>query len=294
MSKETAEEKRARIEERIEKRLKREDADYLNSKSRVVKQVTYSIIEYIIVFILICLVLDYATHGSINLENLPETIKEYLKPGGVILTALIAYLPVLIIGNVGVYFGLGTVGRMAFGIIKILAVLLFLHIFVMSAGDIDFVELSGMSGGMSGVGLESFTVNLEPLIKLLDIILLLCLIIPVAEFLGARRRHTEAVLRQQDREDDEADEKDAKKAEKKAEKEAKKAEKKAAKEAEKNAKEAEKAKNATVAAAAEAEKEAPAETEAEDESEDESAEAADNAEINAPAEADKEEKDKES
>ncbi len=290
MSKETAEEKRARIEERIEKRLKREDADYLNSKSRVVKQVTFSIIEYIIVFILICLVLDYATYGSIDFSKLPDTIREYLKPGGVILTALIAYLPVLIIGNIGVYFGLGTVGRMAFGIIKILAVLLFLHIFVMSAGDIDFVELSGMSGGMSGVGLESFTVNLEPLVKLLDIILLLCLIIPVAEFLGARRRHNEAVLRQQDRDDDKADEKDAKKAEKKA----KKAEKKAAKEAEKSAKEAEKAENAAVAAAVETEKEAPAETEAEEESEDEPVEAADDAEINAPAEADKEEKDKES
>jgi hypothetical protein len=190
--------------------------------------------------------------------------------------------------------GVTTVGRMAFGIIKILAVLLFLHIFLMSAGDVDFVELSGMSGGMSGVGRESFTVNLEPIVKLFDIILLLCLIIPVAEFLGARRRHNEAVLRQQDRDDDEADKKDAKKAEKKAEKEAKKAEKKAAKEAEKSAKEAEKAESAAVAAAAEAEKDAPAETEAEDESEDESAEAADNAEVNAPAEADKEEKDKES
>ena len=243
--------RRMTVEERIEKRLRREDADYLNSKSRVVKQVTVSILEYIIVFILICLVMDYATYGSIDISKLPDTIREYLKPGGVILTALIAYLPVLIIGNIGVYFGLGTVGRMAFGIIKIFALLLFLHIFVNSAGDIDFVELSGMSGGMSGVGLESFTVNLEPLVKLLDIILLLCLIIPVAEFLGARRRHTEAVLRQQDREDDKADEKDAKKAEKKAAKEAKKE----AKEAEKAEKEAKRT-----------EKKAPAEEEKDEES----------------------------
>jgi len=198
---ETKSDRRAKIQERIEKRQKKDDMEYLNSKSRVAKGLIFSILEYIIVFILVSLAMDYVTYGSISFDTLPDTIKTYLKPGGVILTALIAYLPILVISNIGLYFGLGTVGRMAFGIIKIIGLIIFLHILVIQAGTIDLVEVSGMSGSMSGVGLDSFTINLEPVVKLLDILLALCLIIPVFEFLGARRRHNEAVLRQEDREE---------------------------------------------------------------------------------------------
>jgi len=204
MMSESKSEKRARLQERIAKREKKDDMEYLNSKTRVAKGLAFSIIEYIIVFILISLLMDYVTYGSISIDTLPDTIKTYLKPGGVILTALIAYLPILVISNIGLYFGLGTVGRMAFGIIKIVGIILFLHILVMQAGTVDLVDISGMSAGMSGVGLDSFTINLEPLVKLLDILLAVCIIIPVFEFLGARRRHEEAVLRQGDRKEAES------------------------------------------------------------------------------------------
>ena len=217
---ETKSDRREKIRERIEKRQKKDDLEYLNSKTRVAKGLVFAIIEYIIVFVLISLAMDYVTYGSISVDTLPDTIRTYLKPGGVILTALVAYLPLLVISNIGLYFGLGTVGRMAFGIIKIVGLIIFLHLLVNQAGTIDLVEVAGMSGSMSGVGLESFTINLEPIVKLLDIILVICLIIPVFEFLGARRKHNEAVLRQEDREkaEEKKKETDSKQEDKAAEK----------------------------------------------------------------------------
>ncbi len=256
-------ERRDRIEKRIQRRLKKEDSEYLNSKARITKRLLKSIVEYILVFLLITLMMDFISTGSIDIDTLPDTINTYLRPGGVIFTALIAYLPVLIISNIGLYFGLGTVGRMVFGLIKIVGIIIFLHILVTNAGDVDLVDLTGMNEGMSGVGLDAFTINIEPIVKLLDILLLLCMIIPVAEFLGARRRHEEALLRQENRKDEKKyektrekekrasdkqavkdakaareAEKEAKKAEKEAEKEAKKAEKQARKDAKAAEKEA--------------------------------------------------------
>ena len=89
---------------------------------------------------------------------------------------------------------------MAFGIAKCLALIVMLHFIAMSAGNIDIIELSGIDPGtMGGVGLEGFTVNLEPLLKLLDLLLLLCCIIPVGEFIGARGKHNDAVIRAADK-----------------------------------------------------------------------------------------------
>jgi len=191
---------REKARKRREKAEQKEDNQYLNSKVRVVKRLSLSILEYILIFLLISLLMDYLNYGSIDLDKLPEIITTYLKPGGVIFTALIAFLPVLILENIGVYFGLGSVPRMAFGIAKCLALIVMLHFIAVSAGDIDIIELSGIDPGtMGGVGLEGFTVNLEPLLKLLDMLLLLCCIIPVGEFLGARRKHNDAVIRAADK-----------------------------------------------------------------------------------------------
>ena len=51
---ETKSDRRAKIQERIEKRQNKDDMEYLNSKSRVAKGLAFSILEYIIVFILVC------------------------------------------------------------------------------------------------------------------------------------------------------------------------------------------------------------------------------------------------
>ena len=191
---------REKARKRREKAEQKEDNQYLNSKARVVKRLTVSILEYILIFLLISLLMDYLNYGSIDLEKLPDIIMTYLQPGGVIFTALIAFLPVLILENIGVYFGLGSIPRMAFGIAKCLALIVMLHFIAMSAGNIDIIELSGIDPGtMGGVGLEGFTVNLEPLLKLLDLLLLLCCIIPVGEFIGARGKHNDAVIRAADK-----------------------------------------------------------------------------------------------
>ena len=191
---------REKARKRREKAEQKEDSQYLNSKARVVKRLTVSILEYILIFLLISLLMDYLNYGSIDLEKLPDIIMTYLQPGGVIFTALIAFLPVLILENIGVYFGLGSIPRMAFGIAKCLALIVMLHFIAMSAGNIDIIELSGIDPGtMGGVGLEGFTVNLEPLLKLLDLLLLLCCIIPVGEFIGARGKHNDAVIRAADK-----------------------------------------------------------------------------------------------
>ena len=191
---------REKARKRREKAEQKEDSQYLNSKARVVKRLTVSILEYILIFLLISLLMDYLNYGSIDLEKLPDIIMTYLQPGGVIFTALIAFLPVLILENIGVYFGLGSIPRMAFGIAKCLALIVMLHFIAMSAGNIDIIELSGIDPGtLGGVGLEGFTVNLEPLLKLLDLLLLLCCIIPVGEFIGARGKHNDAVIRAADK-----------------------------------------------------------------------------------------------
>ena len=208
---------REKARERKEKQQKRDDAQYLNSSTRVIKRLVFSVIEFILIFVIISLIMDYMNNGSIDIEKLPDTIATYLRPGGVILTALIAFLPVIILANIGVYFGLGSVPRMAFGIAKILAIIVWLHLIANSAGNIDIVELSGMdTASMGGVSLEGFTVNIEPLLKLLDLLLLLCCIVPVGEFIGARAKHNDAVIRNYDRKQEKKEEKEAEKAEKEA------------------------------------------------------------------------------
>ena len=190
-----AREKAAR---RAEKKQRKGDAPYLNSIGRVTSRIMISAIEFVLVFILVSLFINYMQTGSIDINTLPDTVSTYLQPGGVIFTALVAFLPIIVLENIGIYFGLGTVPRMAFGIIKYLALIWWLHVLTGSAGDIDIVQMSGLSGS-SLMGVESVTVNLTPLVKLLDIILLLCCIIPVGEFIGCRRRHNDAVIRLHDR-----------------------------------------------------------------------------------------------
>ncbi len=207
MDSEKMEKMRLKVAKRAEKRQKKDDAPYLNSITRVTSRLVISILEYILVFILISLLMTYLKTGSIDFNALPDVIKEYLSPGGAIFTALVAFLPVMILENIGIYFGLGSVPRMLFGMVKYLVLIWWLHMFVGAAGDIDIIQMSGMAGSSALNGVESVTMNLAPFVKLLDIIFLLCLIIPVGEFIGCRRRHNEAVLRQQER-------REAKKAEK--------------------------------------------------------------------------------
>lgn len=184
---------------RLERREKKDDAPYLNSVTRVTSRIIFSILEFILLFVLLSLLVSYLETGTIDFSKVPDTVAKYIQPGGVIFTALVAYLPILVVSNIKVYFGLGTIPRMLLGIARYIMLMWWLGVLAGSAGNIDIVEMSGLSGSSALQGLESFTVNIAPMVQLLDIILAACCIIPVCEFLGARRRHNDAVIRHEDR-----------------------------------------------------------------------------------------------
>lgn len=181
-----------KIQYRLDKEKKKEDAPYLNSTSRVTKKFAISILEFIAIFILISIITTYMDTGTLDITAIPGTVMEYLQPGGVILTALIAFLPILILENIGVYYGLGTYPRMLFGIVKCLAMMLWFEAVLGSFGDIDLVKLVPLSEE-SLDGLVSLTINIGPISNIVIFILLLCCIIPVFEFIGCRRKHHAAM-----------------------------------------------------------------------------------------------------
>lgn len=187
-----------KVQAKLDRKKKHDDAPYLNSTSRVTKTFIISIVEFVIIFIVISLLTTYLDTGTLDVGALPDTIATYLRPGGVILTALLAFLPIMVLENIGVYFGLGTYPRMFFGIVKYIALSIWLGTIVFSLGDLDLVKLAPISESALG-GLVSLTVNFEPLAKLLIMILLLCCIIPVAEFIGCRKKHNTAMRHRQER-----------------------------------------------------------------------------------------------
>ena len=165
---------------------------YLNSKTRVASRLIFAALEYVFVFLIVTFVVDYLHNGTISFDTVMHTVAEYLKPGGVIFTALLAYLPILLIKNVGFYFGLGSVPRMIFGIAGYLLVIWWLFMFASSAGDFDIMKMVNISS-QSIMGVESVTVNLTGIAKILSIVFVICCIIPLGEFIGARKRHKEAL-----------------------------------------------------------------------------------------------------
>ena len=176
------------------KKALKEDAPYLNSFPRVVKCLIWSVVEFVLVFIILSVMTNYIRTGTFNLDTLPDTIIQYMKPGSVLFTAIISFLPILVLENIGAYFGQGSVPRMVIGIVKILAIRVWFNFVVAAAGDIDIIKMSGMQGSDALQGLEAFTVNVSPFVKLVDIILILSCIIPIGEFIGSRKKHSAAVI----------------------------------------------------------------------------------------------------
>ncbi len=305
-AKENSDKRRAKIEAqrdkiraKREKREMKEDAVYLNSIGRVFKRLILAIVEFIIVFLLVTLLMNYMNTGTIDIENVPKLLETYLQPGQPIFTALVSYLPIMVIESIGVYFGLGSVPRMIFGVAKCIVLAVWIQIFAAAAGDIDIIKLAGMSESSSLQGLEGMTVNIQPLSRLLSIIFMLCCIIPIGEFIGCRARHNEAVIRNEERQEKIAEKREEEKIAAMEAKAAKKDEKEAKKAAKRDAKAAKKAGVAAGAAVVAAEavseegsadaaetpaEEAPAESDAEAPAEDAPEPVADAPAEEAPAE----------
>jgi len=183
-----------------EEKLSKDEKRYLNSKARVAKHLIISIVEYVIVIILMLLITTYMQYGS--LDNFVEDIQhigEWFKPGGMMFNAIVGLLPIIAIGCIGVYFGEGTVGKMAFGLIKGVAIILWLVLVFQGAStSLSLPEV------FAGMGLDELRVGMDGLVKFLVLVFLCCLLIPIGEFCGARKKHLRAAAHK-DRLDEDKD-----------------------------------------------------------------------------------------
>ena len=183
-----------------EEKLSKDEKRYLNSKARVAKHLIISIVEYVIVIILMLLVTTYMQYGS--LDNFIEDIQhmgDWFRPGGMMFNAIVGLLPIIAIGCIGVYFGEGTVGKMAFGLIKGVAIILWLVLVFQGAStSLSLPEI------FEGMGLEELKVGMDGLVKFLVLVFLCCLLIPIGEFCGARKKHLRAAAHK-DRLDEDKD-----------------------------------------------------------------------------------------
>ena len=183
-----------------EEKLSKDEKRYLNSKARVAKHLVISIVEYVIVIILMLLVTTYMQYGS--LDNFIEDIQhmgDWFRPGGMMFNAIVGLLPIIAIGCIGVYFGEGTVGKMAFGLIKGVAIILWLVLVFQGAStSLSLPEI------FEGMGLEELKVGMDGLVKFLVLVFLCCLLIPIGEFCGARKKHLRAAAHK-DRLDEDKD-----------------------------------------------------------------------------------------
>ena len=175
-------------------KLSKEEKRYLNSKARAVKRFGFSIIEYIIIILVMMAISTYMQYKTFDnfFENL-KSLAEWLRPGGMLFNAIVGFLPIIVVGCVGVYFGEGTFGKMAFGMAKCVAIIIWLMlIFQGASASLDLpAVLSTMNVG--GVALDGLVIGTGGLMKFLILIFVCSLLVPIGEFCGARKKHKRAL-----------------------------------------------------------------------------------------------------
>ncbi len=174
---------------REEMKLSSEEKKYLNSKARVVRRAIFSVVEYILLFVIMIMVSTYMEYGTLEkVYEVLQNIDVWLKPGGMIFNALIGFIPIIALGCIGAYFGEGTVGKMLFGIFRCVAIIIWL-VFVFQ-GASHSLELPQV---FSNMGLENLTVGMDGLVKFLILVFAASILIPIGEFAGARKKHKRAL-----------------------------------------------------------------------------------------------------
>jgi hypothetical protein len=186
--------------------LSKEEKKYLNSKARMIKAIVWDIIEYIIIFVAIIVIMGYIESGTIaDFNEIGKNMGIWLKPGGVLFNALVGFLPIILLNSIGRYFGIGTYGRMVFGIIKCFAVILWLYLVVTGASNsLNLMDTVGEISAGETVTIEGLNVGLEGLRKYLTMIMLCCILIPIGEFCGARKKHRRALAKRESIEEEKA------------------------------------------------------------------------------------------
>lgn len=186
--------------------LSKEEKKYLNSKARMIKAIVWDIIEYIVIFVAIIIIMGYIESGTIaDFNEIGKNMGIWLKPGGVLFNALVGFLPIILLNSIGRYFGIGTYGRMLFGIIKCFAVILWLYLVVTGASNsLNLMDTVGEISAGETVTIEGLNVGLEGLRKYLTMIMLCCILIPIGEFCGARKKHRRALAKRESIEEEKA------------------------------------------------------------------------------------------
>ncbi|MBO5519649.1 MAG: hypothetical protein J5945_05870 [Candidatus Methanomethylophilus sp.] len=186
--------------------LSKEEKKYLNSKARMIKAIVWDIIEYIVIFVAIIIIMGYIESGTIaDFNEIGKNMGIWLKPGGVLFNALVGFLPIILLNSIGRYFGIGTYGRMVFGIIKCFAVILWLYLVVTGASNsLNLMDTVGEISAGETVTIEGLNVGLEGLRKYLTMIMLCCILIPIGEFCGARKKHRRALAKRESIEEEKA------------------------------------------------------------------------------------------
>lgn len=180
--------------EEDKEKLTKEDKKYLNSKKRMVKAITVSIIEYILIFIVMLALTSYLQNGNLDsFSKDMENLSDWFQPGGMLFNAIVGFLPIVVFHSIGQYFGSGTYGKMCFGIGMCLAVILWLNLIMTGAST--SLELPSVFEGM---GLDSLTIGLEGLSKFVTMVMLFSILIPIGEFAGARKKHNAAQAKKED------------------------------------------------------------------------------------------------
>ncbi|MCQ2079021.1 MAG: hypothetical protein MJZ38_03065 [archaeon] len=169
--------------------LTKEEWKLVNSKKRMVGAIIWGILEYILIIVLVFVVSVYSQKGNLDtiLEDL-QGLTEWFRPGGMIFNAIIGFLPIIILGSIGAYFGSGTYGKMLFGIARCIAFVIFINLLV--NGATTSLEVPSVFQQMN---LENLTIGMEGLRKFLTLIFLTSILIPIGEFCGARKPHKRAV-----------------------------------------------------------------------------------------------------
>ena len=126
--------------------VKKNDAPYLNSKARVAKKILISLLEYVVIILLTLMLASYMESGTIdNMFNMNESMMEMLQPGGFIFNSLVAYLPILILVNLSSYFGSGSKAKLLIGVLKCVAIALWLTVLLDSAAT--SIEIPSIAEG---------------------------------------------------------------------------------------------------------------------------------------------------
>ena len=180
--------------------LSREEKKYLNSKARMFKAIIWDIVEYILVFVALIIIMGYIETGKLaDFNEVANQLPIWLNPGGVLFNALVGFLPIIVLSSIGRYFGVGTYGRMLFGILRCFAIILW--IYLVAAGASASLQLPE---SVQTMGLEGLTVGLEGLKKFFTLVMLCCILIPIGEFCGARKKHRRALAKMQSIEEEKA------------------------------------------------------------------------------------------